>query len=92
MTAVKATQHGTNAGCVETQPIGQTNVRNSLLSASTSDSRWPKKITCADALKEPEEITGWKIAAEGNVAQNRKTENNANIITIHSFTKAMRSD
>ena len=42
---------------------------------------------CAlDALGEPEENTGWKVAPEGNVAQN-----NANIITIHFFTKAMQS-
>ena len=87
MTAVKATQHGTNVGRVETKPIGQTNVRISLLSASTNDSRWPKKIMCAsDASKGPEENTGWKIAPEDNVAQNRKH------ITIHSFTKATRSD
>ena len=44
MTAEKATQHGTNVGCVETQPIGKTNVRCSLLSASTNDSTWPKRI------------------------------------------------
>ena len=37
MTAVKATQHGTNVGCVETQPIGQTNVRSSLLSVSVDE-------------------------------------------------------
>ena len=60
MTSVKATQHDTNVGCVETQPIGQTNVRSSLLSASTNNSRWPKKIMCAsDASKGPEENTGW---------------------------------
>ena len=89
----KATQHGTNVGCVETQPIGQTNVRSSLLSVSTSDSRLSKRITCAsDALKGPEENTEWKLAPEDSVAQNRKTENNANIITIHSYTKATRSD
>ena len=94
MTAVKATQHGTNVGCVETQLIGQTNVRSSLAALSVDERlKMAKENQCAsDALKGPEENTEWKIASKDNVAQNRKTENNANIITIHFFIKATRSD
>lgn len=45
-----------------------------------------------DALKGPEENAEWKLAPEDNVAQNRKMENNAKIVTIHSYNKAMWSD
>lgn len=49
-----------------------------------SDSREPKRTTYAlDALKEPEENTEWKTVTENNVAQNRKTEYRADIITVH---------
>jgi len=59
----------------------------------TSNSRWPKRIECAPgALNGLEENTECKIAPKDNVAQNRKTQHNANIITIHSYTKATRSD
>ena len=49
-----------------------------------SDSKEPKRTTYAlDALKEPEEDPEWKTVTENNVAQNRKTEYRADIITVH---------
>ena len=88
MTAVKATQPVTNAGCVEVQTIGRINVRSLLFSASTSDSRWPKRIMCAsNALREPEENTGWKIAPEGNL---HKTGKRKTMRTLSASTSSQK--